>query len=713
MNLQQLLDDYGKAYDAITDRQTFALTRTFTDGWEQIEAEYRALNDRIKQAEENGEAISPSWAFRQERYKTLMAQISAQNAALMDVARQQIDAGVESAANLGAQHAEGLTTAISPSVRGTFSSLPTDAVKAIAGAVQDAESPVHQLLNSIAGADVGFYLSRQIANGIVTGRNPNVTARMMRQEYAGLSLARATRIARTETMRAYREGAHQSYLRNSDVVGEWMWLAARQSRTCACCWAMSGTRHPLTERLDGHPNCRCRAIPVPLSAQQLGLPDGIDVTPGILTEEQSGEKLFADLPDDVKLAVLGPGKFKAYKEGQIALSDLVSRKQSEVWGPMRTEASLAQAFENSKARKAGEATPATTPAPAGKQPLTPEKQITNAISNAKAAINKVRRGSTGQDIINGTFSLSNLPVDRAESALSYGPDREFVPTKNGKAAERAVTRAGKLLVDEACRLADVDPKEFQDSVTTMIRHRDKAYALEAKKLKNPGSVTEDEYREAFELLNQANRRAIELRNAVIPKVQSLLPKYTQMGGTIETINPRSPVTKALQEVSHLLPTRWIKAAQEKTLRVYSDPTRAHFTTETVRSAAGRRGQGVIKVNPAHTSIVLHEAMHYMEDGQFKRRGKEDVPGQLASLQRLFVLRRANGEDLQPLQKLKPGDGYGSDEYAYADRFITPYIGKTYSDGHHEVLSMGMESVYGSRLTDADHLSFTIGCILTA
>lgn len=721
MNLQQLLDDYGKSYDAIENKQTLALFRTFENGWQQLESEYLALAARIKQAEEAGEPVSPSWAFRQDRYQTLMQQIEDTNNALAGVTSAEIDAGVEAAASLGAKHAEGLTGAIQPAVVGTFSSLPLDAVKAIAGAANDKDSPVHQLINSIAGADVGSSLSREITNGIVTGRNPNVTARRMKQQYAGETLARYTRIARTETMRAYREGAHQSYLRNNDIVEEWMWTAARQSRTCACCWAMSGTRHPLTERLDGHPNCRCRAIPVPYSAQQLGLPEGIDVTPSILSAEQSGDKLFADLPDSTKIAILGPAKFKAYSEKKITLADLVERKESQVWGSMRTESSLASALKRAEERKKRPAATADGSPDSIKQA---EDPVLKAMATAKTNVNRLVRaakkysGQQGYSPDLQEWMRTDIPGEDVEVAFGRNAKGEMVASRNGKMAERSVTKAGKVLLDRACADAGVDPKEWTAASDRYVLLKEQHQQLVARQMKSLPS-TSPEYRRLEPLVRQslnARTQAMQeykaLNEKVMPNVTNLVSQYGKLGGEIKTINPRSPVTKALNSITLALPTRWIEAAQKRELRVYADPSRAHFTTEfgawpTVRGAA-RPVNAVIKVNPAKSSTVLHEATHYMENGQF-------AVGALAPLQRIFVMRRAGNEPINLLQDLRPGSGYGAHEKAYADRFHDPYIGKVYTDAHHEVLSMGMESLWfrNTKMTDPDHLAFTVGCILVA
>jgi SPP1 gp7 family putative phage head morphogenesis protein len=161
-----------------------------------------------------------------------------------------------------------------------------------------------------------------LVRGVATGQGPRQIARLAR-EASGLTLARSLTIVRTETLRAYREATRSAYLRNQEVVSGWIWHAALSPRTCALCIAMHGTRHPLSEPLTSHPNCRCAMVPI---------------VPGVTIA--SGADWFAGQPAATQRAILGPAKLRAYQAGDLQLADLVGETRSATWGAGRYEKSL-------------------------------------------------------------------------------------------------------------------------------------------------------------------------------------------------------------------------------------------------------------------------------------------------------------------------------------------------------------------------------------
>jgi len=55
---------------------------------------------------------------------------------------------------------------------------------------------------------------------------------------------------------------------------------------------------------------------------------------------ESGAVLFAQMPADKQLKILGPAKYMAYREGRLSLGNLVGRKVSTKWGVTHYERSL-------------------------------------------------------------------------------------------------------------------------------------------------------------------------------------------------------------------------------------------------------------------------------------------------------------------------------------------------------------------------------------
>lgn len=213
--------------------------------------------------------------------------------------------------------------------------LPAQAFMQLVGNASDGK-PLGDLLKKIApkakkeAADV-------LTRGIAQGQNPRKIARAFR-DVTGVTYTRAETISRTEVLRAYRQASLETY-RSSPVVTEWVWVAALDVRTCFACAQMSGTVHPMTESLDGHPRCRCSMAPRTKSWDELGFSGIKDTRPNI----PLGADWFNKLPEADKKSILGPAKYNALKANEIKPEHLVTRPRNRTWGSMRRTATLKEA----------------------------------------------------------------------------------------------------------------------------------------------------------------------------------------------------------------------------------------------------------------------------------------------------------------------------------------------------------------------------------
>ena len=144
-----------------------------------------------------------------------------------------------------------------------------------------------------------------------------------------LSLARpfadAVRLARTSIIYSYREATRANYQANSDVVTGWQWYADLGG-ACASCIAMHGTVHPLDEVLNDHHHGRCAQLPVVLG--------------NAFVSESAGVEYFNKLDEAKQQELLGPGAFQAWKDGKFDFSQVSRERDDDVYGPMRSVASL-------------------------------------------------------------------------------------------------------------------------------------------------------------------------------------------------------------------------------------------------------------------------------------------------------------------------------------------------------------------------------------
>ena len=313
--------------------------------WKRIRAQIIALTKQYYEAEAPGTA----WLYQLERLQTLQRQVEAEVRAFARFADTRIQTEQWEAVQAAQRHTQELTRiALGPAAErlgfGTelatqFNRLPAEAVSDLIGFLEDG-SPLRELLEEL-GPSASKAVGQELVSGVGLGLSPREVASRVRKEFGG-DLVRALRVARTETMRAYRETTRRSYEANGDIVGKWVWHAGLDNRTCAACWAMHGTVHPITERLDDHPNGRCAMVPLTKSWKEIGEQYGVDLSdvPETRIEIERGTELFGRLSPEDQVKILGPAKFAAYQNGEISLMDLVGRAQSRKWGSHRFEKSL-------------------------------------------------------------------------------------------------------------------------------------------------------------------------------------------------------------------------------------------------------------------------------------------------------------------------------------------------------------------------------------
>jgi len=327
----------GRLYDVLS-RQRAALlrgeraaaselVRVYGKLWQTVQvhladllAEYAALAGQV----------DVGWLYQQDRLNILLGQIAGELDKFAGIAETTITEQQRLAIDAALRDTQRQVATIAgrAGVSISWTQLPTGALEAVVGFTADG-SPLRELLERL-GPTALQEIRDALLDGIALGQNPTEIARRVRQAFGG-DLVRALRVARTEALRAYREGTLQSYAANEETVRAWMWICACTPRSCSACWAMHGTIHPLTERLEGHPNCRCTPAPV------------VNDVPNMLEQwlPDDGAKQFARLTWEEQRKVLGPGVYELYRDGKIDLADVVTRKFDRDWGSVRVPRSLA------------------------------------------------------------------------------------------------------------------------------------------------------------------------------------------------------------------------------------------------------------------------------------------------------------------------------------------------------------------------------------
>lgn len=367
--IYQIAEKFRAAIARKEGKAAVAMVREYGKVFEALQKKLALMRERILAAGDKGEEISPAWLFRQERYHTLLAEVAVEmrrfaiyaSDSISDLQREAVKTALDSAE---AQF-EGRGMAA------TWSRLPAAEVEQQVGFVS--AGPLKQLLDQI-GPDARERVSALLVEAVSLGYNPRKTAQKIQAGLKGAlagGLTRALRIARTETMRAYREAAHHQFKANADILEGWYWVATLGLRTCPACLALHGTFHQLDERQAAHVNCRCTQIAA------------IEGEPSLVPER--GPEWLAKQPEKFQREFFAdtPGAFEAYKAGDLTLEAFCGRRENRIWGPSyqalttgQAKAGLGQFPGDAKPprrrRPAVPPTPSPAPAPApgAAKPLT-------------------------------------------------------------------------------------------------------------------------------------------------------------------------------------------------------------------------------------------------------------------------------------------------------------------------------------------------------
>ena len=178
------------------------------------------------------------------------------------------------------------------------------------------------------------------------------------------------------------------------------------------------------------------------------------------------------------------------------------------------------------------------------------------------------------------------------------------------------------------------------------------------------------------------------------KLTEVFNKYRPMGGVVpeESWFTRSNklVKGQLQEAFEHYPTDWSKYITDNNKKIFAGKTdRGFFSRELVNSSARKYlngawpGDGIsIYSSGKRATTAWHEIGHMVDF----------FNPNLVRIEKEWIKSRTAGEKETPLSEIFPGYGYGYNEKTKKDNFISPYIGKSYSNAT-EVLSMGLESIY--------------------
>ena len=323
-----ILDQYRVAAARITDQQTRVLVAAWVEAW-------NTVADDVQDALDALTATGTPTRAQVRRSRKLAASLDALGAQLEDLAARTgivVVGDLPSAMTLAGTTNTALIASQLPALTGAALVVDWDRVnpRPLAAIITRTTHRIHASTLPLSDEAVTA-MRRNLIRGLASGDNPRTTARRMLLDTEGRfngGLTRALTISRTETLDAMRAATALSNEVNADVLGGWTWTATLSTRTCAACWAMHGTDFPLgTPGPEGHPNCRCTAVPRTLSWAELGFV-GIEEPPSLFPD---AEATFAALTPAQQLDILGPRRHAAWLAGDYPMDAWTVRRDNPDW----------------------------------------------------------------------------------------------------------------------------------------------------------------------------------------------------------------------------------------------------------------------------------------------------------------------------------------------------------------------------------------------
>lgn len=300
------------------DEQTLAqIARTYAALYDGLQGDIDALTLAIQQME------NPTAAQVKQlpQYKRLMRNAEADLDRFTAYTESTMDGAALAGIGLGLAHSAQLVQSMSGA---RFTGLQPGVMRPLL-AYLDRDGPLYKRLSLLTGATVDRVV-QTIIDGVGSGFNPRRIAGQIQSAFGG-GLTDALRNTRTVQLYSYRDSARANYMASDGIVTGWVWYAELDADVCPVCAAQHGTIHELDEKLDGHYNCRCAALPY---------------IEGVTNEIELGTDWFDNLPESQQAGLLGQTKYEAWKDGKFGLSDLVDHADNEVYGTMVRERSLAE-----------------------------------------------------------------------------------------------------------------------------------------------------------------------------------------------------------------------------------------------------------------------------------------------------------------------------------------------------------------------------------
>ena len=484
-----------------------------------------------------------------------------------------------------------------------------------------------------------------VAIGVHRGLSVPQLSRMIEDKmHAGY--ANAVRLVQTE-MSFVNNQAHADSMEAAGIAW-YEFIAVLDNRTSAPCRSRDGETYPLEEKTVGfnypplHPRCRSTVAP---------FIDGVS---------KSGTRIAKVGKDTIHIPA--SMSYRDYETVYVKKTQTFEQWQSAA-------KSKAGNVTKPKAGKVAE--------PKAKNVAEPKaKNVTEPNAKNAAKSTTILQNPTQ----NGTINTLKEQIEPLRQKL----EQQKASGASVAEMEQTVKAAGKIIVREVKGLKIYDVSLDKRFTTDLLS---KTFDDFEKRVYSLG-LHSPERKELLKILNKMEDELFALDGVVermeecsifqerSKQITSILSQVRDLATPEQAkmqFKTRSVIKPLMDEVLLCYPAEWvdnsIKASNIR-LRIVE---RGYYDDKAKRIGAGFY----------NFDTGVHEFGHRMED----------VLKGLKEMERAFYQRRTKGEKLQKLRDLCPANGYSKKELTRKDKFLDPYMGKTYRGQAYELVSMGFENAY--------------------
>lgn len=530
--------------------------------------------------------------------------------------------------------------------------------------------------------DTRFRFENAMRDGVLRGETIQQLGKRAR-DVMPTSRRNAEALARTVTINVSNEAALRTFQENDDVIEAIEWVSTLDSRTTDICRALDGLKWTIEGyKPIGHDKVfpgatahwACRSTQVPVIKEEERLPPskrkGANKvgTRASKPDGTRGGQVSADLDYESwlrrrtkaeQLKILGPGRYQLWKTGKLTQRDFTDN--------LNRPLTLAELKEKLKIAKRPK------PRPKKPKPVIPPK-----IDNPKPPTKKAEKTLTQAEIGRQRVAGLARPIDDTNGPALLAHFQQ-------------IGRMTKALPEEARSIA----KEIDQIKREHLERPLAEYVAKKDEVKTALS----DAKKRLNKLNKEWRAEIkEIHDELFSGDSTPAMKYA-----IDRVQFQIHKRRGSYAIRDRAIQRTARFAQ-----MFGNwlPPSLKFVSKRKRRAYAHKTLKKIDIGGGSETTVFHEIGHHVE---FSDKGIEAAA-------QAFRDSRATSSTPQTLRKLTGNPRYPLSEKALPDDFLDPYVGKVYSDGATEVVSMGLEQFADLKRLEnfaanhPEHFEFMLGII---